>query len=268
MECRETPVGRLMRHRKGQNHCQMTLSHHFNRLAFGRSRNASSFSGMEVRERERYHHMTRAKQTRRVTPVSCERLRNILEMLPGALFVVDDAETIVYANASAQTLTGTTREEVCGTSLWRGALHLVSTPLYQAVRKTRQTRAPIDVAYVSPATNTWLHVLLSPTDEGLALLFQEQRESLPLQDALSGNEQRYRDLLESVADSVTIVTPDGLVLDINQRLLADAHLRREEVVGTPLTDPPAWSSDPAGQEHMRAAFAQPPPGETVSFEAR
>ncbi|EFH88325.1 PAS domain S-box protein [Ktedonobacter racemifer] len=205
--------------------------------------------------------MSNAKQNKRVAPAS-------RETLPDAFFVVDDTEAIVYANASAQTLTGTPREELCGTSLWSGAPHLVSPSLYQAVQKAKQTREPSEVEYVSPATHRWLHVSLSPTDEGLALLFQEQLEPLPLQDALSRNEQMYRDLLESFADGVTIVTPEGLVLDINQRPLTDAHLRREEVVGKPLTDLPAWSSDPVVQEHLRAAIARAARGETVRFEAK
>jgi PAS domain S-box-containing protein len=212
--------------------------------------------------------MSNAKQTRRVTSESSKALLHMIETLPDAVFVIDNTETIVYANASAQTLTGTKREEVCGTSLGRAAPHLVSTSLYQAVQKAKQTREPTDVAYMSPVTNTWLHVSLSPTDEGLALLFQEPLEPLPLQDGFGQNEQRYRDLLESVADGVIIVTPDGLILDINQRFLADAHLRREEVVGTPFTDLPVWSSDPDVQEHLRAAIARASRGETVRFEAR
>jgi PAS domain S-box-containing protein len=64
------------------------------------------------------------------------------------------------------------------------------------------------------------------------------------------------------------VTPDGLVLDINQRPLADARLQREEVVGKPLTDLPAGSEDQAVQEHLRAALATANKGETVRFEAR
>jgi PAS domain S-box-containing protein len=212
--------------------------------------------------------MSNAKQTRRVTFESSKALLHMLETLSDAVFVIDNTETIVYANASAQTLTGTTREEVCGTPLWRAVPHLVSPSLYQAVQKAKQTREPTDVAYVSPATNTWLHVSLSPTDEGLALLFQEHREPLPLQHALSRNEPMYRDLLESFSHGVTIVTPDGLVLDINQRPLANAHLRREVVVGKPLTDLPAWSSDPAVQEQLRAAIARAARGETVRFEAR
>src|SRR5258708_3874754 len=212
--------------------------------------------------------MSHAKPTSRVTPASSETLLHILETLPDALFVVDNADTIVYANARAQAMPGATREELCGTSLWRCAPYLVSTSLYQAVQKAKQTREPTEVESVSPVTHSWLHISLSPTDEGLVIFFHENREPPHLQDALSRNEQLYRDLLESFADGVTIVTPDGVVLDINQCPLADAHLRREEVVGTPLTDLPAWSSDPAVQQHLRAAIAQAARGETARFEAR
>ena len=192
----------------------------------------------------------------------------LLETLPDALFVVDDADTIVYANARAQAMTGATRDDVCGMSLWHCAPQLVSTSLYQAVRKTKQTRESTVVAYVSPVTNSWLYVSLSPTEEGLAIFFQEQREPPPLQHTLSRNEQMYRDLLESFADGVTILTPEGLVLDMNQRPLADAYLRREEVVGKPFTDLPAWSRDPAVQQQLRAAIARASRGETMRFEAR
>ncbi len=64
------------------------------------------------------------------------------------------------------------------------------------------------------------------------------------------------------------MTPDGLVLDINQRPLADAHLRREEVLGKPFTDLPAWSHDPPVQQQLRAAIARASRGEIVRFEAR
>src|SRR5258708_17369575 len=216
----------------------------------------------------RPHQMARTEQTRRVTPASRDTLLSVLEALPGAVVVVDDAATIVYTNARAQAILGTTREEVCGQSFWRCAPHLVSTSLYQAVQKTKQTREPTEVAYVSPVTPTGWHVSLSPTDKGLVLFFQEHREPLPFQDGFGQNEQLYRDLLESFSDGVTIVTPDGLVLDINQRPLADAHLQREEVVGKPLTDLPAWSSDPPAQEHLRAALPTANKGEKVRFQAR
>jgi PAS domain S-box-containing protein len=195
-------------------------------------------------------------------------LLTILKKLPGALFVVDDDATIVYANASAQSITGATQEDLFGKSLWRCAPQLVSTSLYQAVQKAKQTREPTEVEYVSSVTSRWLHASLSPIDEGLSIFFHEHLEPLYPPNAFSLNEQMYRDLLESFSDGVTILTPDGLVLDINQRPLVDAHLLREDVVGKPFTDLPAWSHDPAVQQQLHAAIARASQGETVHFEAR
>ncbi len=65
-----------------------------------------------------------------------------------------------------------------------------------------------------------------------------------------------------------ILTPEGLVLEINQRLLAAAQVWREEVVGKPFTDFPSWSSAPFAQRQLRAAIVQASGGETARFEAR
>ncbi|GLV61182.1 hypothetical protein KDH_79980 [Dictyobacter sp. S3.2.2.5] len=210
--------------------------------------------------------MSHTKQTRRITHASRGTLLHILEALPGAVLVIDDDATIVYANAHAQAMTGATPGEVVGTSLWRCAPQLVSPQLYQAVQQASQTSNPINVAYVSPATKNRLHVSLSPTDEGLVLFFHGDPEPLPHQEAWNRDERMYRDLLESCADAVTLVTPDGVILDINQPTLAGVHRRREEVIGTPLTELPVWSHDPMVQQQLRAAMAQASQGETVRFE--
>src|SRR5262245_41704458 len=120
--------------------------------------------------------MSNAKHIKRVTPASSETLLTLLETLPGALFVIDDNTTIVYANARARAITGTTPEEVCGKPVWRGAVQLVSAPLYQAVQQTRQAREPIEVEYISPVTQTWLRVQLVPTVGGLLVHVHEMRE--------------------------------------------------------------------------------------------
>src|SRR5438270_12992786 len=128
--------------------------------------------------------MSNAKQTRRLTLLSCETLLHILETLPDALFVVDGAGMIVYANASAQTLTGATPEQFVGTTFWRCAPHLVSTSLYQAMLKTKETREPTEAQFRSPVTHNWLHVQLSPTDGGITLQFHEVREPTHRQETI------------------------------------------------------------------------------------
>ena len=106
--------------------------------------------------------MSKAKQTECDAPASRETRLTMMETLCGALFFIDDTETIVYANASAQAITGATREELRGNSFWPSAPQLVSTALYQAVLRTRQTQEPTEVEYASAMTGSWLHVQLAP----------------------------------------------------------------------------------------------------------
>ncbi|BCL79947.1 PAS domain S-box protein [Ktedonobacteria bacterium brp13] len=173
----------------------------------------------------------------------------------------------MYANVSAQAMTGTTREELHGNSFWRCAPQLVSTSLYQAVCKTKQTRALTEVEYLSPVTQTWLHVQLSPTVGGLMLQFHEGRAPTRRQESFPQSEYLCADILENISDRLAILTPDGMILSINQRPLEDAQVRREEVIGKPLAETPWWSRSPASQGQLRATIARVSRGETVRFEA-
>src|SRR5260221_4934527 len=137
---------------------------------------------MGIRERESSRTMSHTKQTRRLTPASSETLLTMLETIPGAFFFLNDSDTIVYANASAQVITGATLEELRGNLFWPSAPHLVSTALYQAVLKTRQTQEPTEVEYASPVTQSWLHVQLAPTVEGVLLQFHQERASARRQE--------------------------------------------------------------------------------------
>ncbi|WP_201386897.1 PAS domain-containing sensor histidine kinase [Ktedonobacter sp. SOSP1-85] len=200
---------------------------------------------------------------------SRETLLSTLETLPDALFVVDDATTIVYANASAQTMLGASREQFLGNPFWRGAPQLVSTALYQAVQKTTQTRVPSEVEYRSPVTGTWLHVQLAPTVGGLLLQFHQgraARTAAQRQETVPQGERLYIDDLNGLHTRIGVLTPEGIVLEINEVPLDDAHIRREEVIGKPLAETRWWSCSPPSQEQLRAAIARASRGETARFE--
>src|SRR5260370_1740730 len=119
--------------------------------------------------------MSNTKQTECDTLAWRETLITMVETLSGALFFIDDTETIVYANASAQVITGATLAELCGNPFWRSAPQLVSTALYQAVLRTRQTQEPPEVEYGSPVTRTWLHLHLPHTVRAVLSHFSHRR---------------------------------------------------------------------------------------------
>ncbi|MBO0780655.1 MAG: PAS domain S-box protein [Ktedonobacteraceae bacterium] len=212
--------------------------------------------------------MVKEQPTEGFTPASSQQLPHLLDAIPHAFLFIDNDGVILHANASAAASIGTAKHELPGNTLWQCAPSLVTPTFYQAVVKAIHTRQPLDVVYRSPITQTWLCVQLSPTGEGLAIFFHETMEPTRHQETFGQNEQMYRDLLESFTDGVAILTPEGLILDINQRPLADAHLQRGEAIGKSYADLPAWSYDPAVQRQLRAAIEQASRGDTVQFEAR
>jgi len=182
--------------------------------------------------------MSNAKQTECDTLAWRETLITMVEALSGALFFIDDTETIVYANASAQVITGATLEELRGNPFWRSAPQLVSTALYQAVLKTRQTQEPTEVEYVSPVTRTWLHVQLAPTVGGVMLQFHQRRAPARRQEMFPTSQPLSVAVLDGLHAGIGVLTPEGIVLEINEAPLDGAHLRREEVIGRPLAETP------------------------------
>jgi PAS domain S-box-containing protein len=195
-------------------------------------------------------------------------LTSLLDSLPEALIFLNKAAMIQYANARAATVLGIDKLELIGTMLWQYAPYLVTTTFYQVLLTATRTREPLEVEYRSPLTQTWLRMRLLPTDEGFAVFASEGTESMRSRDPLHQSEQRYQDLLESLSDHVVILTPQGLVLEINEPPLVGAGVRREEVIGKCLIDLPVWSLASAAQEQLRAAVEQASGGETVHFEIR
>ncbi len=210
--------------------------------------------------------MSHVKQTECDTLAARETLITMIETLSGAFFVIDDTQTIVYANARAQVITGATREELRGSLFWRSAPHLVSTALYQAVLRTRQTQEPTEVEYGSPVTRTWLHVQLAPTMGGVMLQVHQRRAPARRQEVVPTSQPLSGAVLDGLHAGIAVLTPEGIVLEINEAPLDGVHLRREEVIGQPLTQTPWWSFTPASQEQLRAAIARASTGETVRFE--
>jgi PAS domain S-box-containing protein len=190
-----------------------------------------------------------------------------LNTLSDAVIFLDQAATILSANERAAAIVGKERHELPGHTLWQAAPQIVTTTSYQAVVNATRTHASFQVEYRSPITQTWFHMYLSPTSEGIALFFHEEAEPVALPDSTLQRHGGYLDILENSSERIAILTPEGLLLEINQQPLTDAHVRREEVVGQPFIQSPWWSAVPASQEQLRAAIVQASKGDTVRFEA-
>lgn len=205
-----------------------------------------------------------------VSPSLDDRVIHILDLLPDALLMVDQENTIFYANATAEAMAGATRGAFLGKNIWQcpNTPRVINAPLYNTFFQATHTHTPLQVEYVSPLTHTWRHVHIAPTAEGAMVHFHETTLYTMLQDALFQSEQLRQAIADGVPADIAILTADGIVLEINKIPLENAQVQLEDVIGKPLTDAPWWAFSSAMQQRLRDAIAQAGKGEVVRFDAR
>src|SRR6185436_19032312 len=67
---------------------------------------------------------------------------------------------------------------------------------------------------------------------------------------------------------VGLLTPQGILIEINQSPLTAAGLKSEDVLGKPFDETPWWSQSPEVQRQLREAMARAARGEASRYDVR
>lgn len=90
------------------------------------------------------------------------------------------------------------------------------------------------------------------------------------EEAAQGSQKRLRDLIDGLGPSmfVALLTPQGILLEINQSPLAAAGLKPEDVLGKPFDETPWWAHSPEVQRQLREAITRAAHGEASRYDVR
>jgi len=88
------------------------------------------------------------------------------------------------------------------------------------------------------------------------------------EEALRMSEQQLRNVLDGVSVFVSVMRPDGTLVEANQAMLSAASLRLSAVEGKPLDETFWWTHDETTRHELRAALERARKGETARFDAR
>jgi PAS domain S-box-containing protein len=117
--------------------------------------------------------------------------RRILESISEGFIFVDRQWTIRYVNGVYARFTQTTAEELIGKNLWQRFPEAVDTRFGEAYRQSMHDRKEAEIEdYYSPL-DTWFHVHLYPTPDGMALFIadvttqRKQRQALVVSEKLA-----------------------------------------------------------------------------------
>jgi PAS domain S-box-containing protein len=88
--------------------------------------------------------------------------------------------------------------------------------------------------------------------------------------AVQRSQRQLRSLMDGLAPSmfVGLLTPEGILVEVNRSPLEAAGITAEDVLGQPFPDTPWWRSWPLLQNQLHAAIVRAAQGEASQFEVR
>ena len=86
------------------------------------------------------------------------------------------------------------------------------------------------------------------------------------EDALLASEGRFRAVFDQTFQLTGLMSPAGIMLEINSSAVKFGGLNREEVLGRPFWEISWWDAMPETRERMRAAVVEGAQGRSVGFE--
>jgi PAS domain S-box-containing protein len=209
------------------------------------------------------------------------RLAAAVELAAGAVPAADDHALATALLTRLCALVEATRgvleadAAVAAHVSWGGAAggpeSVLRLPLVAASRAVGTLELARDAGAPFTAADRVLVELVSPR---FALLLERQRLVAAEADARAAavsqlrlRQERFEVMIDSAFEFIGLLTPDGLVLEVNRAALDLVGVTRDDVVMRPFWETPWWAHDAAQRERLRAAIAAAAAGAPDGFDA-
>ncbi|MCX6287965.1 MAG: PAS domain S-box protein [Bacteroidetes bacterium] len=160
------------------------------------------------------------------------KLINILETMTDAFVSLDTNWCYTYMNRRAGEIFGRDPKTMIGKHIWTEFPEGVGQPFHLNYEKAMREQLPIQMEEYYPPYDKWFENRIHPSQDGLAIFFQDITVRKKAELALKENEEKYRALVESANDSILIVQ-NGILVFANHIPFEISGYSREEVIGTP-----------------------------------
>lgn len=187
-----------------------------------------------------FHDITESKQYKEQLETANELLKNIIEFLPDATFIIDMEKRVIAWNRAIEKMTGLPKEEIIGKHYYYAAVPFYGEPRPGLIElldiddkelalKYVYVTKKLDVLYaeaLTPALNNgqgaYVWATAGPLFDGNGNMIggiqsiRDISDRKRYEEARLASEEKYRTLFEESKDAVFISTPEGKFLDINQ----------------------------------------------------
>ncbi|MEO8056706.1 MAG: PAS domain S-box protein [Burkholderiales bacterium] len=217
------------------------------------------------------------------------RFRRLFENSHDAIVAVDVASDgslhVTESNPAATELGGIDAEGIFGSAHAEDS-SANEASLAASIRKcaARGERVRFEGAVRSPRGELFLAATIAPlwrteayqntsstgAKVGVVVMAQNITARKQAEDAERKSQRHLRHLIDGLSPSmfVGLLTPQGILVEVNQAPLAAAGLMPQDVLGKAFEDTHWWSHSPQAQRQLREAIGRAAQGESSQFELR
>lgn len=121
--------------------------------------------------------------------------------------------------------------------------------------------------YDQDGLTLWISISAIKLGDGFAVSFSDVTERKSTEIATAKNADRLQRILDNVVAFVGVMSPEGILREVNQPALDIAGLARADVVGKPFWDAYWWSFSPESQARLIEAFEDAKKGKASRYDA-
>ncbi|HEU4329396.1 MAG TPA: ATP-binding protein [Roseiflexaceae bacterium] len=138
-----------------------------------------------------------------------ERLEALLASIRDQFLVLDRDWRYVFVNEPVLEMTGRSRDELLGRSIWEAFPEIVGTSLEQEMRRAALEQRPVHFAYWFAPWERWFENHIYPSEEGMTVFVADITERRHSEERLRESEERFRNMADNAPVMVWITEPDG-----------------------------------------------------------
>ncbi|MBD2070263.1 PAS domain S-box protein [Leptolyngbya sp. FACHB-671] len=219
--------------------------------------------------------VTDRKQAEEALRESEERFRAIVNQATAGIAQCNMSGRFILVNQKYCEITGYSREELLHKRI-QDITHPDDLPhnldLYQRLI-TQKTDFAVEKRYIrSDGSEVWVNNSVSPVRDAFGHIQSIVAIVLDISDrkraeiALQESEAKFRAVFDQMYQFLGLLTPDGMLLEINQNPLTFANVEREAVIGKPFWEFPSWNATAELQEIAKTLVAQAAAGQLFHQE--
>ena len=183
-----------------------------------------------------------------------KRTSAILESITDGLAAMDRDWRFTYVNSAWESLSGKTRQELLGHTIWELFPEVTGTILDREYRRAVAENISVSVEGYYSATRRWLSVGVYPSgDGGLALYTRDITERKKFEEALLASEERFRGYFELGLIGMAITSPTKGRVEVNDEICRILGYERSELLKltwAEMTHPDDLSADVANFQRV------------------